>query len=248
MAVSYEGLREGTKRFNERNDCTVVALSVAAGIKYDMAHYMLASSGARKPRRGAHHAAYMPIYERVMDLETVDLDKLKKRLKRNVKNLTVNNIVDTLPAKGTFLVWVSGHILAIKDLSVVDWSENRKHRVLKVMRVVRRKIDGRPDSKAVRDYVKHMKARAKKAAETVSNTDISTIKGFVAAKLSRVVFAVNKELTSLKPDFNLDNNDDFAKFVEVVDASLRDMAMRAFKLSANSPLLKYAVADFSTLK
>jgi hypothetical protein len=97
----------------ERNDCSVVALSIAVGIPYDVAHHMLASAG-RKPGHGFKMTVWLREQAELGGIvcgykfTTVQADRR-----------TLARVRRDFP-KGRLMVTTRGHIFAMIDGVILD--------------------------------------------------------------------------------------------------------------------------------
>lgn len=126
--MDYKIASAASQQKGERNDCAVKALAIATGTEYNTVHALLAAKGRRKGGRTRHTW----IYE---TLEELGFEKLD--ITRHLQGRTVRTVQREL-VEGTFLALVSGHILAIKDGKVEDWTEGRQHRIRNVYAVYRK--------------------------------------------------------------------------------------------------------------
>jgi hypothetical protein len=121
----YSETRAASKAAGEKNDCAVVAIAIACQVEYRLAHYLLKKRG-RKYRRGT----------RMNDIVHV-VKLLGYRLTPvPVKSKTVRTLGrEMVNTEGHYFVRATGHVLAIVDGSVQDWTSNRLKRVLGVWKV-----------------------------------------------------------------------------------------------------------------
>ena len=133
----FSALCDESKAFNETNDCAVKAISIACRISYKEAHALCAKFG-RKNRRGMKTNA---ILEAVKSLGCSLVEKDKYSTARNKKTgcfekcgYTVSSIGPKIK-RGYHLVFVRGHVLACVNGQVADWTEGRKHHVIKTVKV-----------------------------------------------------------------------------------------------------------------
>ena len=131
-------LRVASNRYGETNDCTVLALAAAGNVTYEEAHAALKKHG-RKNRKGPKaqtvivngqrhvgcHAFQEACRElgigfRVMASEEFD-----------AKTMTTAER-DRKLSNGRFVAYVRGHVAAIVDGTVVDWTQGRRHRIRSV--------------------------------------------------------------------------------------------------------------------
>ncbi len=122
----------------ERNDCVVTALCHATGADYPA---MLARCTAlgRKPNRGVN----MDLAFTNKALAPWGLKAQPKPLASYAPGLAERGRVPTMRAMpnllpfGTFFVFVYGHVAALIDGEVVDWTDGRGHRVTSVFEVTK---------------------------------------------------------------------------------------------------------------
>ncbi len=133
--TTYKKCMEESAKRNEDNDCSVKAVAIAGRVTYDLAHKTLEMYG-RRHRKGASvgaiAAAFMSIQASMIE---IDRDKLIKR--NGGRTLTVNNIVQHLSKSKNYVLYIAGHILAVKNGQVQDWTEGRRHHVTSIYEIVR---------------------------------------------------------------------------------------------------------------
>jgi hypothetical protein len=127
--MNFETIDKCSKDFNETKDCAVKAVSLVTGVHYADVLALMDAKG-RKPRKGTpmriiyatlKHLGYTTVKIDTYDAKTV------RTLERQMRH-----------TKGTYLVWVRKHILAVVDGNVIDWTQGRRHRVITVERVIRK--------------------------------------------------------------------------------------------------------------
>jgi len=116
-----------SSRLGENNDCTVKAVAIACQVPYEEAHEYLRSIG-RKWGRGHRWQINGHGYAERLDKLGIEGEEIE------VKSKTVKTLAREL-TKGNYMVKVKGHVLAIVDGKVEDWTAGRQHRVLKVMKI-----------------------------------------------------------------------------------------------------------------
>jgi hypothetical protein len=150
-APRFTKLHAIAESLGESNDCTVKALALTTGIGYHEAHATMKAHG-RPDGRGWYMSAPkywgMPYCVTLSVLAVhghtareIPLSVLRARA--GVENLTIGRVASMLPRRGRYLVWVRGHILAVVNGQIEDWTGawagrkvSRKH-VLGVARVVK---------------------------------------------------------------------------------------------------------------
>jgi len=129
MAKQYktgiEIYKIGTQYYNDAGHCSVVAVAVSTGVAYGRALKEMTRQG-RVLRQGA---SQQQIHDAIKSLGYT-VTRCDMRV-----NGTVSTITSKLPNLGTFIAYVRGHILTIRDGKVMDWSEGRRHRILSVYQV-----------------------------------------------------------------------------------------------------------------
>lgn len=128
MYQSYDEMRRiAVKYYNDMNFCTVIALAVCCNVGIGKAYHTMKRAG-RKDRKGARFGA---IYEGVHALG------YREKLVPNVYGVQVRSITKHLPSKGLFMVHVRGHVLAVRDGVILDWTDGKRHKVLTVSEIVK---------------------------------------------------------------------------------------------------------------
>lgn len=116
---------EAAKLLRETKDCAVKAVTAVTGVHYIDVHGLMEANG-RRHRHGTPNAITRAVLDK-LGFATHEIkvwSKTVRSLGREFRNIP-----------GTYLVWTRGHILAIKDGEVLDWTNGRLHRILKVERV-----------------------------------------------------------------------------------------------------------------
>lgn len=127
---------------NETNDCTVRALAAASGASYREAHAALAKHG-RPHRKGPKAAWAQNNGRRFIDCPALRKAALELGCSWKVLEPTDYSAktMTTAPrdrrlANGRFICMVSGHVAAVVDGEVIDWTDGRRHRIKEVYQVV----------------------------------------------------------------------------------------------------------------
>lgn len=128
---------------NERGDCAVRAAAIVTGANYVAMHSLMASLG-RKPRCGTHDNitkdALARYGKKMVNISPESfLTRYPQPHARVLKSVTTHHMArfNKVWADGkTYLVWTSGHILAVVNGVNHDWSRGRAARVLKIAIVI----------------------------------------------------------------------------------------------------------------
>lgn len=143
LPSSYTELGTVRNEMNEHNDCAVVALMQVTGKSYKEVHSALAEAG-RKPRKGTYRHEEVKALKKLgfvmVRVYTEDiLSKYPAPHCNVLKNVTTHHprrFPGAFDADKKYLMRVKGHILAIVDGEVKDWSINRSLRAYSIEEVV----------------------------------------------------------------------------------------------------------------
>lgn len=116
-----------SKALGERNDCTVKAIAIAGDLSYHQTHEML----SRKGRRRGHGCVTVQWEAAMRDLG-LEWTETSRPRKPNGQGYTMKTIARAFP-RGRHIVRVRGHVAALVDGKVEDWTEGRQHRVVRVL-------------------------------------------------------------------------------------------------------------------
>ena len=129
MTTLYEKLTKESKKINEHNDCAVKAIAVVCNIKYQDAWKLASKFGRRFRGRTSSKTVTIPaIRSKGFDCEILENHKMNKAK-------TIKSLEPLIPSRGVFLVFTRGHILAIRGGEIHDWTKNRRHRVIAILRI-----------------------------------------------------------------------------------------------------------------
>lgn len=123
-----EGTRAG---FNERADCSVMATAIAARMPYEEAHTLLATAGRRKGKRFTTSLVLPHLEAKGYKVEAVE--NLKQK---NGSAYTPKTIGNRLK-RGYYMVWIKGHVFAVVNGVVEDWTQGRQHRITRAVKITK---------------------------------------------------------------------------------------------------------------
>ena len=117
----YDKVCLKSKELNEQKDCSVISVAIACDIEYMEAHKVLARLG-----RKAGHGCNLRIMERA--IKTLGFQFTRKAIRQaNDSKYTPLTIETALP-KGRYICDCAGHVFAVVNGVVQDWSsDNRLH-------------------------------------------------------------------------------------------------------------------------
>lgn len=126
----FTKLQEESRKFGEKNDCTVKAFAIVTGMTYEDSRREMARVGRRTRKALAtNNALFNHNMIRALKLNGFDVKQVQ------CKSKTVKTLQRNIKSNGRFLVFVRGHVLAIKNKQVEDWTKSRCHRIKSVWRV-----------------------------------------------------------------------------------------------------------------
>ena len=129
----YEELKAYAQNMGDTNFCSVIAVAVIMNLDYKKAYRLCAKFG-RKHGKGMHTYDILKLL-RLNNIEYKDLliQRVLETVDRpnyRVKTLTTNNFkMSKLYNKGSYLMFVNGHVAAVKNGVTHDWSENRAKKI-----------------------------------------------------------------------------------------------------------------------
>jgi len=125
----YQARREISDAKGESNDCAVIALSLTCRLPYHTVHAALAQQG-RKNNDGTRfeqtQAAVTALGFRLTEL----IDPVQPSGSRYTPK-TVGRLLQ----EGSYLCRVKGHIFAVIDGRVLDWTDGKRHRINRIYKV-----------------------------------------------------------------------------------------------------------------
>lgn len=127
--MNYKQAASISESMNESNDCTVIALAIATESSYQDAHKVLSILG-RKPRHGMNSRTI----KTMMQIGAKMLGRVVDNTPTYPTSTTMATVGERYP-HGRWLVICRGHIAALVDGQVQDWTAGRKHRVKMMLRV-----------------------------------------------------------------------------------------------------------------
>lgn len=119
----WDKMATASAAHGENNDCTVKALTAATGLTYDECHAALKTAG-RKNRRGCHMHREGVAAATALGFHMTRLGPHQYNAKTMITAERDRNL-----KKGRFVLRVRGHVAALIDGKVIDWSQGRRHRI-----------------------------------------------------------------------------------------------------------------------
>ena len=119
------------KSNKETNDCSVIAVSIVARTTYKASHAACNANG-RRNKKGMYTGS---IIATVRSLG-FSVEPVKRLTQKNGSKFTPKTIGDKLK-KGYFLCFCNGHVFAMVNGDVEDWTNGRQHHIKEAYKVVR---------------------------------------------------------------------------------------------------------------
>lgn len=123
----------------ERNDCSVMAISILANVPYEEAYKVCEKLG-RKKNQGMYESDILKAFKRLRcRVEPVPM--IHKRKTGEYKKFThwfgysLKRVDEQLRPKGRYLISTSGHVSAYVNGRIEDWAAGRKKIVNKVWEI-----------------------------------------------------------------------------------------------------------------
>ena len=137
---TYRGMNNAMIKSNDTNGCSVIAIAIAFNISYEQSYGLFNTIGRRHGKgvttwdiEQVAHALAVSMGKDIVFMKPNRINELKELMGVTP---TLNNIVKILPKSGKFLVWVSGHVVAVKGGRVHDHSEGSKCQVRNILEIV----------------------------------------------------------------------------------------------------------------
>ncbi len=119
------------KVLNETNDCGVISTAIVARMTYKAAHALMALYG-RPAKRGSYgHDQRMAIQSQGFTVEQVKNDRQKSGSKYTPKT------IGEKCKRGYYLCYCNGHVFAVVNGIVEDWTDGRQHHITAIYKIVR---------------------------------------------------------------------------------------------------------------
>ncbi len=131
----FEKLRKSRyrKKLNEKNDCVVVAVAIAARMTYERAHGICQYQG-RKIGKGIPHRDVLDHLE----ILGYKVEQVKNLIQKNGSKYTNKTIGNKLK-KGYYIVKNNGHVAAVVNGTIEDWSNGRQFHILSAYKITRKR-------------------------------------------------------------------------------------------------------------
>lgn len=124
---SYAELNAVGKAMGEHMDCSVLATCIVTGETYTKIHELYRKLGRRNGCRTGTHLTWMLLR---------DLGYQPHDVTHFYDGCSIRSLAPQLPSKGNFLVFVRGHVAAVRDGVLEDEPYPKKNYVKKVFQIL----------------------------------------------------------------------------------------------------------------
>ena len=125
---SYQELvRIGQKYYKDARFCSVIAIATACNQAFGKAYHTM-------KRQGRPHAKGAQMFEILGALKELGFNANRVS---GFEGKQVKSMPSLLPKTGSYMVFIRGHVLTVKNGEVCDWTEGRAHRVVSVYKIER---------------------------------------------------------------------------------------------------------------
>ena len=129
----FNTLRSIGDSINEHNDCAVIAVAAATGTPYETVHDLMKKFGRRTRGRTKFNIIEKTLSYLGFKIRKANIFSLIQTYDPGYKNITMNHFAmyPSIYSGYTWLAFVSGggHVAAVVNGKVEDWSDGRKMRV-----------------------------------------------------------------------------------------------------------------------
>lgn len=128
MENRYEELKHVANRYyHDKGYCSVIALAVCCNLKFGKARKAM-ERGGRSTGRGVNMT---------MIRNGLAEFGFEGKALWEFKSCTMSTVARQLDSSKTYMVFVNGHVAAVKDGIVQDWTEGRRHKVKCIWEIVK---------------------------------------------------------------------------------------------------------------
>jgi len=121
------------KQLNETNDCAVIALAIVMRTTYKATHAICAAHG-RKVRGSTRTRQTFASIESA----GFAVEKVKNNRQKSGSKFTPKTIGEKCK-RGYYMCFCNGHVFAVVNGTVEDWTNGRQHHINDIYKIVRKK-------------------------------------------------------------------------------------------------------------
>lgn len=127
VVYSYADLDAVSNAYGEHMDCSVLATCIVSGETYPKIHEMYRKLGRKNRTKTGTHLTWMVL--RDLGLQPHDVTHF-------YDGCSIRSLAPMLPSKGNFLVFVRGHVAAVRDGVLEDVANPKKLYVKSVYQIL----------------------------------------------------------------------------------------------------------------
>lgn len=137
-------LQHGSWKMEEKNDCAVIAVTIATGLPYTIVWGVFQDVGRVKGKGTFHHHTRMVLDRLGYDVirrcsrEFIDQYPGKNVNKKYVTTHHMTRFPKAWDDGNVYLLQVNGHICCVKEGKNQDWSIKRSLKVKEILQIVKR--------------------------------------------------------------------------------------------------------------
>lgn len=129
----YQELASKMRADGDAGACTVIATAIVCGCSWRTAERINAEYGRQK-RQGTFFNGTTLMHNVLARLGKVAQPEYNVRTNPGTPRFTLKTVARRYP-KGRYLVFVHGHVLALRNGVIDDFSDGRQHKVLSVYKI-----------------------------------------------------------------------------------------------------------------
>lgn len=132
MQIKYQIMRKHSDAHGEKNDCTVIAAAIAGRLDYSIVHAELKRMGRKDGQGVSMPTVMLPAMENL----GLRIDRIVDCLQPNGKYYTPISVGKRFK-KGYYICSVNGHVFALVNGKVMDWTEGHRHYIQGIWKVTK---------------------------------------------------------------------------------------------------------------
>ena len=135
---AWSQMKKAAEKYGEDNDCSVIATTIAFNKVHGCEKMSYSEMRAWFERAGRKHrqGVYNHQLHQVLEELACEIQYTKAPHQPNGSRYTAATIGRAFP-KGTFIVGMTGHVAAMHNGLVLDWTRGTRRRVLDIWELIR---------------------------------------------------------------------------------------------------------------
>jgi len=132
--LNYQEITITNEYKNDTKCCTVIATSIAFDTPFDEMQKFFFNHMGRKRNKGIPFSKHLDKIQKVANNFGYNVTKLNIKDYKKTGIMTPNNCTQYLD-KGTYLLGIRRHIIAVKNGIVEDWTKGKRHHITELYKV-----------------------------------------------------------------------------------------------------------------